>query len=137
MVEIHRPISGWRPSTPEIVADDFALLSSSHPALAIHFWAAWNGYDPPLDKNIQAIASRLAGRVYFVSCDVDRLENRSLYDRCRIANVPTIAVFKGDELTGLIVGLRGPEQLIAEIEKLLTKGHRSRVRQFWRKLSPF
>jgi hypothetical protein len=126
MAEIHRPIPGWRPSTPEIVADDFVSLASAHPALAIHFWAVWNGADPPLDKNIQAIAGRFAEPVCFVSCDIDRVDNRPFLERCGIANVPTIAVFKGTTLQGMIVGLRKPDQIAVEIEKQLAKQRRNK-----------
>ena len=137
MANIYRPIPGWRPSTLEIVADDFPSLAGSHPALAIHFWAGWNGVDPPLDRYIQVIAGRFAGRVYYVSIDIDRAENRQLWDRCGVANVPTVALFRGEELQGLIVGLREPEQLAAEIEKLLAKAPQSHVCRFWRRLCPF
>jgi thioredoxin-like negative regulator of GroEL len=137
MANTYRPIPGWRPSTPVIVADDFPSLAALHPALAIHFWAEWNGVDPPLDRNIAAIAARFAGRVYFVSSDIDRAENRPLWDRCGVANVPTVALFKGEELQGLLIGLREPEQLSAEIEKLLAIEPKRHVRQFWRRLCPF
>jgi thioredoxin-like negative regulator of GroEL len=137
MANIYRPIPGWRPSTPEIVADDFPSLAASHSALAIHFWAGWNGVDPPLDRSIRVITGRFDGRVYFVSIDIDRAENRPLWDQCGIANVPTVALFRGEELQGLIVGLREPEQLAAEIEKLLAKEPQSHVRRFWRRLCPF
>ena len=137
MTEIYRPIRGWRPSTPEIVANDFPRLASSHPALAIHFWAAWNGVDPPADRNIQAIAGRFAGRVHFVASDVDHAENRPLCDRCRIANVPTVALFRGEVLQGLVVGLREPNQLAAEIQELLRERPSIQWRKFWRRLCPF
>ncbi|HVT30263.1 MAG TPA: hypothetical protein VHE81_19785 [Lacipirellulaceae bacterium] len=134
MANIYRPIPGWRPSTPEIVADDFPSVAASHPALAIHSWEGWNGVDPPLDRNIQAIARRFASRVHFVSSDIDRAENWPLWDRCGAANVPTVVLFKGEELQGLSVGLRKPEQLAAEIEKLIAKEPQSHVRRFWRRL---
>jgi thiol-disulfide isomerase/thioredoxin len=136
MATIHRPISGWRPSTPEIVADGFASLAASHPTIAIHFWAEWNGVDPAMDQSVQEIAHRFADRVHFVSCNVDRPENQQLCKRVRVATVPTIAVFKKDELKGIVLGLREPEQLAAEIEKLLTT-QQTRASNLWRRLVSF
>jgi thioredoxin len=132
MMNCFRPIPGWRPSTPEIVADDIPSLTASHSAVAIHLWAVWNGYDPPVDENIQAIASQFAGRVHFVSSDIDRAENRSLCERCNLTNVPTIVLFKGDQLKGTIVGMREPNQLTAELESLLTRQFKNRER-IWRR----
>ena len=136
MATIHRPISGWRPSTPEIMADGFASLAESHPAIAIHFWAQWNGVDPPMDESVQAVAPRFAGRLHLVSCDIDRPENQRLCQRSCIANVPTIAVFNKTELSGTIIGLREPEQLAAEIERLLTT-EQTRPSSLWRRLVSF
>lgn len=117
---MYRPIPDWRPTTQQISADDLPLLTAIHPAIAVHFWAIWNGCDPPFDRNIQEVASQFAGRLHFVSCDIDRPENQPLCERCRIANVPTVAVFKKDQFLGRIVGLRDTDELVNQIEKLLT-----------------
>lgn len=135
-MEIHRPVSGWRPSSPEIVAGDFDLFAASHPAVAIHFWARWNGVDPPMDRNVQAIAEEFAGRVCFVSCDVDRPENRQFCKRSHVVNVPTIAVYRGKELHGTVVGLEQPQQLFFQIENFLTTEPRC-AQSLWRRLVPF
>ena len=136
MATIHRPISGWHPTTPEILADGFASLAESYPAIAIHFWAQWNGADPPMDQSVQVIARRFTDRVHFVSCDVDCPDNLQLCERARVATVPTIAVFKKGELQGTVSGLREPEPLADEIVRLLTT-KQTRPVSLWRRLVSF
>jgi thioredoxin-like negative regulator of GroEL len=93
MTPIYRPIPDWRPSTPPINPEAFEQLLKEHAAIAIHFWASWNGCDPVLDQSIQSIASEFAGRMSFYSCDVDREENADLCKRCRVVTIPWLAVF--------------------------------------------
>ncbi len=45
-----RPIPNWQPSTPAILAEDFASVLGRHPAVVIHFWADWNGIDPLITR---------------------------------------------------------------------------------------
>ena len=119
MADIFRPIPNWKPSTPETSGSEFKSLASIHPALAIHFWAPWNGYGPPLDRSIQAIGNAFSGRLYFASCNIDLPDNLVLVRHCRVATIPTLAIFKGEEPQGLIVGFREPAQLAEELERLL------------------
>jgi hypothetical protein len=119
-MEFARPIPGWIPSTPEVRGGAVDGLAQRHLAIAIHFWAPWNGSDPPMERSIQAIAERFAGRVAFFSCNVDLEENIELCKRCHIATVPTLVIWASRELKPPIIGWQ-PEQekLAAAIESRL------------------
>jgi thioredoxin-like negative regulator of GroEL len=131
-MEISRPIPGWRPSTPDVRGDAIADLLQQHSAIAIHFWAVWNGVDPPMDRSIQDIADRFAGRVWFVSCNVDLEENVELCRRFGVATVPTLGILVPDRQPQLLVGHRPPEQLAAEIETRLNEPERQPWWASWR-----
>lgn len=70
-----------------------------------------------MDRSIQAIAERFTGRVAFYSCNIDLEDNFALCKRCRIATVPTLAIWASGELKPPIIGWE-PEQerLAAAIE---------------------
>src|SRR6516162_3822947 len=94
-----RPIPGWKPSTPAVDVSSFEQSLTEHPAVAVHFWATWNGHDQVLDRSIQAIVAQFSGRLAFMSCDADSRENESLRGQCKIAMVPALAVFvKGKQV---------------------------------------
>jgi hypothetical protein len=131
-MEIHRPIPGWIPSTPDVRGGAVDEFVERHPAIAIHFWAPGNGSDPPMDRGIQAIAERFSPRVAFFSCNVDLPDNAAWCRRCGVATVPTLATWVSGELRGLIVGCREPDQLAAEIESRLAPARKP----WWMFFSP-
>ena len=114
-----RPIAGWIPSTPEVRGADVLDRLKRHAAVAIYFWAPWNGADPLLDRSLQAIAERFKDRVVFYYCNVDLAENHELCQQCGLANVPTLANWVSGDLRRLIVGCRESDQLAVEIESQL------------------
>lgn len=116
-----RPIPGWRPSTPAVGGRALEELLRQHSAIAIHFWATWDGHDPGMDQSIREIAERFAGRVLFLSADIDLEENRDLCRHFRIANIPTLGVLRSGRNPTLIVGYRDPEHLANEIETRLNE----------------
>lgn len=74
-----------------------------------------------MDDTIRAIQDRFAGRVRFVSCDVDRAENVELCRRCGIANIPAVGLIVAGEIRPTIIGFRQPSRLISEIETRLAE----------------
>lgn len=118
-MSISRPIPGWIPSTPEVRGDAALDLVQRHAAVAIHFWAPWNGADPLLDRSLQALAERFKDRVVFYSCNVDLAENREFCQQCGLANVPTLAIWVSGRLRRMLVGFREPEPFAVEIESQL------------------
>ena len=116
---VPRPIPGWSPSTPEVHGSTLDNLMRLHSTIAVHFWAAWNGYDPLMDDSIRAIRSSFEGRVYFASCNTDLEENGELCRRCRLTNLPALVVFVSGTPRGPIIGFREPGPLSEEIEARL------------------
>jgi thioredoxin-like negative regulator of GroEL len=131
-MKVSRPIPGWRPSTPEVRGLTVEDLVQQHPAVAIHFWAPWNGADPPMDRSIQTISDRLAGRVVFVSCNVDHEENGELCQRCGFKNIPALGLLISGHQPVSIIGYRDPETLACEIESWLNEPERKPWWAFWR-----
>lgn len=108
----------WIPSTPEIRAQDIERFARRGP-LAIHFWAPWNRHDVCMDQSIQAVAPRFAGRVEFLSCNIDLAENIELCRRFNVWNIPAIGVLVAGAERRPIVGYREPDQLAEQIESRL------------------
>jgi hypothetical protein len=115
----HRPVHGWVPSTPEVCDATINDIERLHPAIAIHFWAPWNGTDPPMDRAIQSISAKFGSRLAFFSCNVDRAENIGLCRRYGIANLPALVLIVAGQPQKPIVGLSSPEQLAEKIESRL------------------
>lgn len=114
-----RPIPGWRPSLEEVVGDGLDALIGGNPAVAVHFWAVWNGADPPMEGSIRAIQDRFAGRVRFVACDVDRKENVSVCKRFGVVSLPSLVVIAPERPPRLVVGYREPDALALVVEDAL------------------
>lgn len=119
----------WKSSLPPVVGDELDRVAASHPAVAIQFWATWNRADLLMEKNIRAIEGRFAGRVTFMSCDIDRPENLRMCKRLGVLNVPCVAVLVGGRPGRLILGLSEPEELARRIEAMLSG---SLPRPWWR-----
>ncbi|WP_165246523.1 thioredoxin family protein [Paludisphaera soli] len=97
-----------------------------HPAVAIHFWAPWNGHDPAMDRSIQGISGRFAGRVVFVSCNTDLEENRELCQQCGFMNIPALGLLVSGHPPISVIGYRDPETLAGLIESRLNGPKRKR-----------
>ena len=131
--EIARPIPGWKPTTPDIGRESLERLGDEHSALAIHFWAVWNGADPLMDRGIQQIANQFANRVKFFSANVDTECGMELQQRFGVCNVPTLVVLRPDIKPRLIVGYGGAEELADKLESLLLGSQTHRWWAFWRR----
>lgn len=114
---MHRPIPGWKPATPPLTASNFEAVCAAHQKVAIHFWAEWNGVDPPFDRAIGKLPSEILALVHFMSCDTDDPQNESLWKRLSIATIPSLAIIVNGKLDSLIVGLRSSEELAPELIK--------------------
>jgi thioredoxin-like negative regulator of GroEL len=130
---IPRPIPGWAPTTPAVdpsSLDDFVV---EQPAVAIHFWAAWNAHDPGFDDSIRAVAPEFAGRVCFRSCNSDLPENLQLCQRFGVVTVPSLVVIVRGQQRRPILGALPPERLAKELAARLSGDTPMRpCWQFWR-----
>jgi hypothetical protein len=130
--DIAEPGRNWSPSTPKVRGQDVDELCLLHAALAIHFWATWNRVDREMDRNIQNIVDQFAGRVWFVSCEIDLPENVELCQRFGVSNIPALGLLVSGYPSQLVVGCSKPKQLAAEIERLLKTPERKSWWEFWR-----
>lgn len=117
---IARPIPGWTPSTPPIVGKSCLASLDDQATIAVHFWAPWNGVDPPFDELLRQLAGRFASRVPFYSANIDLEQNRSLCELCQVLNVPVLSIRVNGVWQQPIVGCRATaEELAAEIDSRL------------------
>ena len=128
--QIYRSIPGFRPSTPPVTSATIEDVLAAHPMVVIHFWAEWNGVDPPMDQSIREIQPDFHPSVYFVSCNIDAPENVDLCNRCNVVNIPFLAVFVGGEQRRGVMGLRSPDELFSELEERLSDSHSKK--KWWR-----
>ena len=112
---MYRPIRGWKPTTPPMTAANFEAVCAAHQNVAIHFWAEWNGVDPPFDRAIRKLPSEILALVHFVSCHIDDPQNETLWKRLSIATIPSLAIVVNGKPNGLIVGMRTSDELAPEL----------------------
>ncbi len=111
----YRPIRGWKPTTPSITSSNYEAVFIAHQYVAIHFWAEWNGVDPPLDRELGRLPSEVRALVQFVSCDTDDPENEVLIQLFSLLTVPALGLLVNGKPRDLIVGLRTSESLAMEL----------------------
>jgi thioredoxin-like negative regulator of GroEL len=131
-IEIARPIPGWKPSTPDLGQESLEDLCKEVGALALHFWASWNGVDPLMDRGIQQVADRFVGRVRFLSVDIDTERGIQLAKQFGVANVPTLVVMRTGAEPRLVIGCGNSEELATRIESKLLPQPRQPWWAFWR-----
>src|SRR5690606_5335161 len=116
-MSIARPIPGWIPTTPPLVGESDVAQLDDQTIIAVHFWAPWNGVDPPFDELLRQLADQYASRVRFYSANIDLEENLKLCQQCQVLNVPALSIRVNGVWQQPIVGCRATaDDLAAEIE---------------------
>jgi len=117
----HRPNPRWIPSTEPITDSNYEDIFAAHTALVVHFWAPWNGADPPADKEIAIVRGRLPD-VAFYACNID--ENFKLSIEVGVQSIPSFVIIVNRQPNPPIAGLRSAIRLESEIRKCVsaTKG---------------
>ncbi len=108
---IPRPIAGFVPASPPVISNSIQSVLDSHSVVLIHFWAAWNGADPPMDSQLALATKKLPFAVHVASCNIDDPQCLDLCKRCGVVNIPYVGVFVDGELRPGIMGLRGADQI--------------------------
>lgn len=119
------PNSDWKPLSSTINSDNFSATLKSHPDLAIHFWAPWEGYSQILDRAISEI--RDESKFHFVACNNDDPANFVLAEQLSILNFPTLVVFADGVLKETIVGVYSANQLRIRLNKLQRRDSINRI----------
>ena len=98
-----------------MTAANFEAVCAAHQNVAIHFWAEWNGVDPPFDRAIAMLPPEILALVHFVSCHVDDPQNELLCKRLSIGTIPSLAIVVNGKPNGMIVGMRTSDDLVPEL----------------------
>lgn len=89
------------------------VLRSDVPVV-VDFWAAWCGPCRMIAPIVEELASEYDGRIKFAKVDVDR--NPDLAMRYNVMSIPTLAVFRGGEMVGRVIGYMPKAELRRRIE---------------------
>lgn len=102
----------------KFTADNFEneVLKSEVPVL-VDFYADWCGPCKMMAPVIAQMAEKYDGKVKVGKCNID--EEDGLARMYRVMNIPNMKIFVKGEAVGNIVGAVSPDELEAEIKKVL------------------
>jgi len=89
------------------------VLRSEVPVV-VDFWAAWCGPCRMIAPIVEELASEYDGRIKFVKVDVDR--NPNLAMRYNVMSIPMLAIFRGGQMVGRVIGYMPKAELRRRIE---------------------
>ncbi len=106
-------------ATKSVGADRWAseVLKSDKPVL-VDFWAEWCGPCHMVAPVVEEIAAENADKLKVVKLNID--ENPQTARDYGIMSIPTLMVFKGGQVAKRMVGARGKQTLLAELDEFLT-----------------
>ena len=91
---------------------DAEVMASNVPVV-VDFWAPWCGPCRMVAPEIDKLSAKLGDSVKFVKVNVD--EAREVAVKYGVMSIPTIAKFEGGSLTAQVVGARGADALLREL----------------------
>lgn len=102
----------------KFTADNFEseVLKAEVPVL-VDFYADWCGPCKMMAPVIAQMAEKYDGKVKVGKCNID--EEDGLARMYRVMNIPNMKIFVKGEAVGNIVGAVSPDELEAEIKKVL------------------
>jgi thioredoxin 1 len=95
---------------------DQALSDSALPVL-IDFWAPWCGPCRALSPILGELSEEMSSKLSFAKINVD--DNQEAPSKYNVRTIPCLIVFKDSKEIGRVVGHKGKNILMAELEKML------------------
>ncbi|MBI2709841.1 MAG: thioredoxin [Actinobacteria bacterium] len=95
---------------------DETIGSSAEPVI-VDFWAEWCGPCKMIAPILEDIAQERAGKLRVAKVNVD--ESPDLARRFDVMSIPTLIVFKDGAPQKRLVGAKGKQQLLAELDDVL------------------
>ncbi len=92
------------------------VLKSEIPVI-VDFWADWCMPCHMLEPVIEEIADEYKGKVKVGKLNLD--ENQELGSKYSIMSIPAVLFFKNGEESTRLIGVRGKNDFVEEIEKIL------------------
>ena len=101
-------------SVTTLTADSFDQAIEGDTPVLVDFWAEWCAPCRQIAPILDEIAGEQGEKLKIAKIDVD--ENQAIPQRFGVMSIPTLILFKGGQEKVRLVGSRGKEQLLKEIE---------------------
>jgi thioredoxin 1 len=93
------------------------ILSESQLPILVDFWAPWCGPCRALAPILGELSQELSSKLAFAKINVD--ENQDTPGKYNVRTIPCLIVYKDSQEIGRVVGHKGKQVILAELEKML------------------
>ena len=95
---------------------DSEVIGNSTPVV-VDFWAEWCQPCKMLSPVLDRLASRYAGQLRVVKCNVD--ENQDVAMKYGVTSIPNLIFFKDGQVVNQAIGYMNESQLASKIDEVL------------------
>jgi len=109
------PTQETMPNTPLQITDaDIDATLNKYPLIVIDCWAPWCGPCRMVGPVIEELAKEMQGKIVFGKLNVDN--NRATAAKYAIMSIPTLLVFKNNQLVETLIGAMPKEMIQAKLK---------------------